>query len=91
MLNLAIMGLVVFHFLRIMYQHFLIYLVQMHKLKTRIDSLADGGNESGFSEIEHKHIIKYKDDDKCGACRWNHKGCLEKLLCNCCRKTKYDY
>jgi hypothetical protein len=30
MINLAIMSLVIFHFLRIMYQHFLIYLVQMH-------------------------------------------------------------
>ena len=91
MLGLAVLGLVIFHFLRIMYQHFLIYLVQMEKLKKKIERLADGMDESGFNSVEQKHIVKYKDDDRCGVCRWNHRSCLEKLLCNCCRKKKYDY
>lgn len=93
-----------FHFLKIMYLHFLYYLVMCQELEDNFtifikqtDSTSPKKNEPTkvFSaaqlEFLKKNRAEYEKDDRCSFMRWNHRGCLQKLLCICCRKDKGTY
>ena len=93
------MLLVVFGFwMRIIYDHWCFYLVMMNEIDVATKALASGSREeqekakSLWSKSEQEVLGRQgKDEDKCSCCRWNHKGCLEKSLCNCVRRPKMNY
>ena len=97
--NIMCLGFAIFTFLRIMFQHFLFYLIMTQQMHEKIQGLKSKDKvtrELVEAEFTEQQVADFKkanrhEEDRCSACRWNHRGCLERLLCICCRKNQKIY
>ena len=96
--NLIIISAVMFHFLQIMYQHFLFYLVMMQDLESKLKNLTVKEDdkraeaETSFTANQLAQIkANHKEEDRCSCCRWNHAGCLRVFLCKCKKTNDHVY
>lgn len=96
--NQAMLFVVFVFWMTIIYDHWLFYLVMMNEIDVATKALASGSREEQeaaknlWSKSEQEVLGRQgKDEDKCSCCRWNHRCCLEKSLCNCVRRNKMNY